>query len=205
MADASPVYLIDDDGDVREALVWLLRAHSFAATAFASIADFLATITPEQRGVIVLDLRMPEVDGLTAQMLLRQHQIALPVLFLTGHGDVPSAVLALKQGAFDFLEKPVPGEVLVARLREALAWEARLWEERQQVARWTERLTKLTERERAVLRLTLAGLPAKVIADRLGIALRTVEVHRGHLFEKLGVRNALELAAQLPPTLRDQV
>ncbi|HCO77916.1 MAG TPA: hypothetical protein DIT50_07150 [Rhodocyclaceae bacterium] len=114
-------------------------------------------------------------------------------------------MVALKQGAFDFLGKPVEGQALVARIQEALAFEAKLWSERQREAQWTDGLAKLTEREREVLRLTLQGLPTKTIADRLGIAVRTVEVHRGHLFEKLGVKSALELAAQMPPHLRAEI
>lgn len=205
MTSEITVFLIDDDPDVRQALSWLLRAHCFCVATFASVADFLAAVTPQARGVIVMDLRMPEIDGLDGQALLRQRDFQLPILFLTAHGDVPSAVVALKQGAFDFLEKPVEGQALVARIQEALAFEAKLWSERQREAQWTDGLAKLTEREREVLRLTLQGLPTKTIADRLGIAVRTVEVHRGHLFEKLGVKSALELAAQMPPHLRAEI
>lgn len=205
MTSEITVFLIDDDPDVRQALSWLLRAHRFCVATFASVADFLTAVTPQARGVIVMDLRMPEIDGLDGQALLRQRGFQLPILFLTAHGDVPSAVVALKQGAFDFLEKPVEGQALVARIQEALAFEAKLWSERQREAQWTDGLAKLTEREREVLRLTLQGLPTKTIADRLGIAVRTVEVHRGHLFEKLGVKSALELAAQMPPHLRAEI
>jgi len=202
MSPQVPIFLIDDDADVREALRWMLAARGFTVRDFPSVAAFLAATPATARGVVVMDLRMPEIDGLTGQTLLRRHGFTLPILFLTAHGNVPSAVVALKQGAFDYLEKPISGDLLVAKLEEALRFEAHLWEERQREARWTEGVAKLTEREREVLSLTLQGLPAKTIAERLGITVRTVEVHRGHLFEKLGVKSALELATQIPVQLR---
>lgn len=193
----SIAYLVDDDAAIRDALAWLLRSRGIAARAWASAETFLADYDPKMSGCLILDLRMVGMTGIELYDRLQALGCAMPVIFLTGHGDVPLAVRTLKRGAFDFIEKPFNDNELADRVIEALAFEeSRLSRdgERAQVA---ERLASLTEREREVMAAILAGKLNKVIADDLQIAMRTVEVHRARIFEKMGVRSAVELAQRL--------
>ena len=190
-------HLVDDDEAIRDALTWLFRTRQVASQPWESAEAFLAAWQPDWRGCIVLDIRMREMSGLECFEALREQGNSLPVIFLTGHGDVPMAVGALKKGAFDFLEKPVDDNALVDRVIRALAADARRQASEASQATVATRVAQLTPREHEVMRLVLAGKFNKVIADELNISMRTVEVHRSRVFEKMGVRSAVELAQLL--------
>ena len=190
-------HIVDDDEAIRDALTWLFRTRQVACRAWESAEAFLEAWQPEWRGCVVLDIRMREMSGLECFEALRERGNSLPVIFLTGHGDVPMAVGALKKGAFDFLEKPVDDNALVDRVIRALASDARRQASEASQATVASRITQLTPREHEVMRLVLAGKFNKVIADELNISMRTVEVHRSRVFEKMGVRSAVELAQLL--------
>jgi two-component system, LuxR family, response regulator DctR len=188
------VYIVDDDTDLRDALTFLLRSRGVEAAAFASAEAFLDVFTPSLRGCVLTDVRMGAISGIELFTRLVAAGSQLPCIVLTGHGDVPMAVEALKMGARDFIEKPFDGNLLVDKLIAAIADDA----QRSQVdavRRSTlERLATLSAREQEVMVLIQAGTLNKVIADDLGIAIRTVEAHRSKIFEKLGVKSAVELA-----------
>ncbi|WP_374240431.1 response regulator transcription factor [Zoogloea sp.] len=190
-------HIVDDDEAIRDALTWLFRTRQVASQPWESAEAFLAAWQPDWRGCIVLDIRMREMSGLECFDALRERGNTLPVIFLTGHGDVPMAVGALKKGAFDFLEKPVDDNALVDRVIRALASDARRQASEASQATVATRIAQLTPREHEVMRLVLAGKFNKVIADELNISMRTVEVHRSRVFEKMGVRSAVELAQLL--------
>jgi two-component system response regulator FixJ len=194
MATERTVYIVDDDDAVRRGLSALLGAKGYAARAFDSAQAFLDALPPQPSGCVVVDIRMPRMSGLELQRELGRRGVALPVIVITGHGDVPVAVAALKAGAVDFLEKPFDSDALLAAVDEALkrAWspEAGLGFDRETLA---ARMAQLTAREREVMELVVAGLTNKAIAHRLQIALRTVEIHRAHVMEKTGARNLSEL------------
>ncbi len=190
-------YLVDDDAAIRDALAWLLRSRGIQSRAWPAAEAFLADYRDDMSGCLVLDVRMTGMTGIELFDRLLTRGCAMPVIFLTGHGDVPLAVKALKRGAFDFIEKPFNDNELADRVIEALKHdESRRWQDGMK-AEIGERLTALTEREREVMNCILAGKLNKVIADELQIAMRTVEVHRAHIFEKMGVRSAVELAQRL--------
>lgn len=193
------VHVVDDDEAIRDALGWLFRSRSVPARTFASAEAFLEAWSPAMRGCLVLDVRMDGMSGVELFDELQRRGSALPVIFLTGHGDVPLAVAAVKKGAFDFVEKPSNENDLVDRVLAAMRHgeeESRRHEEAAEVA---ARLGTLTPRERQVMERVLAGDHNKGIADALGIAVRTVEVHRARIFEKMAVRSAVELARRLSP------
>lgn len=192
------VHMVDDEAPVRDALAFLLQSHGLVVNSYASGPEFLATLSTQTlRGCIVLDVRMEPMSGLQVHDELRLRGVRLPVLFLSGHGDIPMAVGALQKGAVDFLEKPFSGDHLVRRIERALALEAEQHAQLGAQIRLQERLQALTDRERAVMRLVAAGKLNKLIADELCVAVRTVEVHRSRVFEKLQVRSAVELATLL--------
>jgi two-component system response regulator DctR len=191
------VHIVDDDEAIRDALQWLLKTRKVPCTTWPSAETFLAALQPQWRGCAVLDIRMDGMSGLECFDVLRARRITLPVVFITGHGDVPMAVSALKNGAFDFIEKPFNDSDLVTvvlRALEADAAQQRSLSAREAVA---EKLALLTAREREVMELILAGKYNKVIADELNISMRTVEAHRSKVFEKMAVRSAVELAQLL--------
>lgn len=198
------IFLVDDDAGVRDALAWLLRTRRLLSEGYASAEAFLAEIdrwrdAPSSPSCILLDVRMPGMSGLALfeHLLAQPWQAAVPVIFLSGHADVPTAVDAVKRGAFDFCEKPFSDNVLVDRIEQALAHSAQVLGQRRQQREMQERLASLTERERDVMRLVIEGLPNKLVADQLNISVRTVEVHRSRVFEKMGVKSAVELANAL--------
>lgn len=197
MPTTALAHLVDDDDAIRDALAWLLQSRHIACRVYASGEAFLAAVGPQTRGCVVLDIRMQGMSGPELFETLQARGIHLPVLFLTGHGDVPMAVAALKKGAFDFLEKPCDDGQLLARIQEALAEDARRHAARTAADHLAARLERLTGREKDVMRLMLAGKTNKAIADELAISMRTVEVHRARLLEKMAVRNAVELARRL--------
>jgi two-component system response regulator DctR len=196
------VYVVDDEEVVRDALAWLLRSRRLLAEGFASADAFEAwrgtrpTPWPDAPACLLLDVRMPGTSGLALFERLADAGLlsALPVIFLTGHGDVPTAVAAVKRGAFDFVEKPFSNNALVDRIEQALAASAAALAARRDRAGFVRTLAELTDREREVMRLVAQGRPNKLIADELDISVRTVEVHRARVFEKMAVRSAVELA-----------
>jgi two-component system response regulator DctR len=190
-------HIVDDDEAIRDALQWLFKTRGVACETWASAEDFLAAVYTDWQGCVVLDIRMEGMSGLECFEALRARGNQLPVVFITGHGDVPMAVAALKKGAFDFIEKPFNDGDLVEVVLRALDADA----ERQLAAATREtveaRLALLTPREREVMELILAGKYNKVIADQLDISMRTVEAHRSKVFDKMEVRSAVELAQML--------
>jgi two-component system, LuxR family, response regulator DctR len=186
-------HLVDDDEAIRDALSWLLQSRGIPYAAHASAEDFLAAWSPAMAGCVVLDMRMTGMSGLDCFDQLHQRNSRLPVIFLTGHGDVPLAVATLKKGAFDFFEKPFNDNDLACRIVEALALDARQRHAEASVDSVNNRLASLTSRERQIMELVLAGKFNKVIADELNISMRTVEVHRANIFDKMQVKTAVEL------------
>lgn len=186
------VYIVDDDAAVRDGLKALLTVSGYELATYDSAESFLAAIDRKATGCAVLDIRMPGMSGLDLQRELKKRSIALPVIIITGHGDVPLAVAALKAGAVDFIEKPFDSDALIGSIEEALRRGAALAStfDRDTVA---ARVAQLTAREREVMDLVVAGHPNKVVADRLGIAVRTVEIHRARVMEKTEARNLSEL------------
>ena len=194
------VYLVDDETVVRDALAFLLGSRGLLVYQFASgpdLLDHLRTVTRPVRGVFLVDVRMEPMSGLRLHQALIDEGIRNPLLFLSGHGDIPMVVDALKSGAFDFLEKPCSDNTLVDRVEQALAVEGAMLVDDARQAERTARLASLSEREREVMARVASGKLNKVIADELHIAVRTVEVHRARVFSKLGVRSAAELATWL--------
>ncbi len=198
-ADAT-VFIVDDDAGVREALAWLLRSRHLLSDAYASAEDFAAMLqrgfAPTQACCLLLDVRMPGMSGLALFDKLVERGLAqvMPVIFLTGHADVPTAVDMVKRGAFDFCEKPFSDNALVDRVEEALERSRGRLREQRERGQLQQRLNELTERERDVMALVAKGLPNKLIADQLTISVRTVEVHRARVFDKMEVKSAVELA-----------
>jgi len=195
------VFIVDDDASVREALAWLLRSRRLPSAVFDSAEAFERFCTDPASGLgsqpacLLLDVRMPGMSGLALfERLIERHLTELlPVIFLTGHADVPTAVATVKRGAFDFCEKPFSDNLLVDRVEQALVRSAQVLAERSAQTRLEARLAELTERERDVMRLVVEGLPNKLIADQLNISVRTVEVHRARVFDKMDVKSAVEL------------
>ena len=188
---STQVYLVDDNDGFRESTAWLLETAGFEPLAFASGAAFLAAYDGQRHGAadecLVSDIRMPQMSGLQLQEELARRGIRLPLVFVTAHGDVPLAVEAMRKGASNFLEKPFTDEALVQAIHTAVA--AR----RGQASAQGETLARLSPRERQVLDLVVASKPNKIIADILGISIKTVELHRANMMSKLGVRSLPEL------------
>jgi two-component system response regulator FixJ len=186
---ARTVHIVDDDEAIRQSVGFMLRKAGHSVETYASGVQFLKAATRETRGCVLLDVRMPEIDGLEVQARLVEQGIMLPVIMLTGHGDVTLAVRAVKAGATEFLEKPFERTALLAAIDEALSQAGRNDRGRLAAAEASVRLAALTPRERDVLDGMVLGRPNKLIAFDLSIATRTVEVHRANLMEKLSARS----------------
>ncbi|HUX72732.1 MAG TPA: response regulator transcription factor [Steroidobacteraceae bacterium] len=187
------VYIVDDDDGMRRALALLLSTVGFDTAAYARPSEFLAKLKPDEPGCLVLDIRMPEMSGLELQQQLNRSGCMLPVIFITGHGDVPMAVQAMKAGAFEFIQKPFREQDLLDQINHALRHDA---ESRRNLARRAEvvrKLETLTPRERQVMDLVVDGGANKVIAIDLGLSERTVEIHRAKVMEKMGARSVAHL------------
>ena len=191
------LHIVDDDEAIRDALGWLFQSRNVPVSGWPSAETFLEAWRPEMAGCLLLDIRMEGMSGLELFDRLLSKGCRMPVIFLTGHGDVPIAVSALKKGARDFVEKPFNDNELVDRVIDALAFDAEQREREAGQAGLAARLATLTQRERQVMELVVAGRLNKVIADELGISMRTVEVHRSHVFEKMRVKTAVELTRLL--------
>lgn len=187
------VFVVDDDEAVRGGLKQLLQSVGLRVQVYASAQDFLASYHLDAPGCLVLDIRMPGMGGLDLQERLAQQDIRLPIIFLTGHGDVPAAVRALKAGAMDFLEKPFNSQVLLDRIQQAISRDAEARSRSAEESLIVHRLATLTAREREVLDMMIGGKANKVIAMDLDISERTVEFHRGKIMRKMQARSIAEL------------
>ncbi len=210
--DTPTVFIVDDDASVRDGMAWLLRTRRLYSESFDSGESFLNMLQnnvqelgigtsgeqawPKQAACVLLDVRMPGMSGLALfeQLLSNGIAHAWPVIFLTGHADVPTAVDSVKRGAFDFCEKPFSDNALVDRVEQALRLSQERLTARKEQQRLQSRLLDLTDRERDVMQRVVEGLPNKLIADQLEISVRTVEVHRARVFDKMEVKSAVELA-----------
>jgi two-component system response regulator FixJ len=191
--NAATVYVVDDDDGMRRALSLLLNTVGYKTAAFASPKEFLDTFKPDIAGCLVLDIRMPGMSGLELQQHLNRMGSMLPVIFITGHGDVPMAVQAMKEGAFEFVQKPFRDQDLLDRINHALEQDK---ENRSSLARRADvlqRIESLTPREKQVMALVVDGAANKVIAIDLGLSERTVEIHRAKVMEKMGARSVAHL------------
>jgi two-component system response regulator FixJ len=197
MAHQPTVFVVDDDSGVRRSLRALGRSHGLTVETYASAQAFLAAYDPDRPGCLLLDVRLAGRNGLDIQDELRRRGHELPIIVMTGHGDVPTSVRAFRGGALDFLEKPVPPRALVRRIREALEIDGesrRARVERESAAR---RFARLTPREREVASHLVEGKTSKEIAQALGISTRTAEGHRSRALEKMDVQSVVQLASQL--------
>ncbi|HRJ59970.1 MAG TPA: response regulator [Azospirillaceae bacterium] len=197
MTAGGRVHIVDDDEAIRDALTWLLQSRDVAVAAWPSAEAFLADYDPAMRGCLLLDVRMEGMSGLELFERLQALGCRMPAIFLTGHADVPLAVAALKKGARDFVEKPFSDNDLVDRIIDALAFDDDQRERDAGSESVANRLATLTHRERQVMDLVVLGRLNKVIADDLGVSMRTVEVHRARVFDKMGVKTAVELTRLL--------
>jgi RNA polymerase sigma factor (sigma-70 family) len=187
------VYVIDDDEAVRDSMGMLLESADLAFRCFASADDFIAEHDGSQRGCLVLDIRMPGMNGIELQQKLKSIDSSLPIVFITGHGDVAMAVEAMRQGALDFLRKPVDEEAFLERIAYALDQESGNWHQKLDREEVRQRIASLTEREQEVFHLVAEGVANKAIASELGISERTVEVHRSQVMKKLEARTLAQL------------
>lgn len=187
------VFIVDDDAAIRDALTQLLETASLQVETHADGPAFLAAYVGDRPGCLLLDMAMPGMSGLEVQAALRARGFAIPVVFLTGHGDIPMAVRTLQAGAVDFLEKPIQGALLLERVQRALKLDEEWRQTQGRTQDIQQRHARLSSREREVMELAVSGLTCKEIAQKLGISPRTIEVHRTHVMHKMGASNLAEL------------
>jgi two-component system response regulator FixJ len=187
------VFVVDDDEAVRNSLRLLLKSVGLAAVALSTAQEFLSKYDPQQPGCLILDVRMPGMSGLELQEQLNVRGAMIPVIFITGHGDIPMAVEAMQQGAFDFLQKPFRDQDLIDRIQRALSKDQANRAELREKSGVRERLQTLTPREREVLELVTSGKPNKIMAADLGVSQRTVEIHRARVMEKMHASSLAQL------------
>ena len=187
------VFIVDDDEAMRDSLAWLLESNGLRVRSFESGEAFLDAWRADMAGCLVLDVRMPGISGLELHERLQALNSPLPIIFVTGHGDVPMAVSALKKGAADFIEKPFNDKEILRLIEQCLATDREQQSRRRRYAEISGRLAALTPREREVMDLMAAGRLNKQIADDLGISIKTVEVHRSRVMDKMEVRSVAEL------------
>ena len=196
MSETPTVFVLDDDDAVRDSLSTLFESCDIPANTFASAESFLSTIVDgdgDPIGCVVSDVRMHGLSGLELQQLLNQKEVPLPVIIITGHGDLPMAVKAMKAGAIDFIEKPINEEVILQSVREALSQSTKMHADAKAAETMRGNINRLTTRERQVLEQVALGHPNKVVAHNLDISPRTVEIHRSRVIEKLNARNLSHL------------
>jgi FixJ family two-component response regulator len=189
----SRVFVVDDDRSVRTSLANLLESDDYTVATFASAAEYLAEAPYLGPACLVLDVRLPGLDGLALQRQLLEEGRMEQIVFITGHGDIPMGIQAMKRGAIDFLPKPFDDATLLSAIRQALARSAESWQKREEMAQIRARIAMLTPRELEVFRFVIAGLLNKQIAAELGAALRTIKTHRGRVMHKMGVASVAEL------------
>lgn len=192
-SDTDIVHVVDDDEAMRDSMAFLLRAENFQVQTYADAADFLTALPQIKVGCVVTDVRMPGMSGIELLQRLRELKVSLPVIVVTGHGDVPLAVEAMKTGALDFIEKPFDDDVFLRAVRTALGAQAVDSQRQAQKATINSRLESLSNREREVLEGLVAGHPNKTIAYDLGISPRTVEIYRANVMEKMQARSLSDL------------
>ncbi len=193
MSSRPTVFVVDDDQAMRNSLKWLIESVSMQVETFESANAFIQSYYPGRSGCLLLDVRMPGMSGLELQEYLRVNQIAIPVIIITGHGDVPMAVRAMKAGAVDFIEKPFNDELLLESIRQAMALDARQRDIQAQRAEIATRLARLTPREHEVMVMVTNGQANKEIANALGVSSKTVEAHRARVMEKMEADSLAEL------------
>jgi two-component system response regulator FixJ len=189
------VFVVDDDAALRQALVQLLETAGLQVESYPDGASFLEGYRSDRSGCLLLDVAMPGMTGLEVQAQLNARDLAIPIIFLTGHGDIPMAVRAVQAGAVDFLEKPAPGAVLVERVRRALTLDLEQRAQRARAEAVEERYQRLSPRQRQVMGLAVTGRSSKEIARLLGLSHRTIELHRAHVMQKMGAAKLAELVA----------
>ena len=187
------VFVVDDDSSTRELLAWLMRRHGLRAELFPDARSFLNRYRSEMPGCLVVDLNMPGMSGLDLQQYLKEHGVLLPVVFLSGRADVPKAVKAVREGAIDFIEKPFDYRRVVALVEDCIKRDAEARAKHERRHACSKRLALLTQREREVLELVVAGRMNREIAEKLDISIKTVEAHRARIMEKLEVNSVAEL------------
>lgn len=188
------VFIVDDEPAIRDSLTLMIEQETLAVEPYESAADFLAACREDAFGCAIIDIRMPGMDGMQLQEEMSRRGIQLPIVFLTGHGDIPMSVRAIKAGAVDFLTKPVMREKLLASVRMAIQSGEKMRQKAAKSHKMKSLLAELTEREREVMALAVGGHPNKEIARRLGISHRTVEIHKAKIMHKTGAVNLLDLA-----------
>ncbi|MBW9266569.1 MAG: response regulator transcription factor [Candidatus Thiodiazotropha sp. (ex. Lucinisca nassula)] len=193
MTKPPTVFVVDDDQAMRNSLKWLIESVSMQVETFESADAFIKSYYPGRSGCLLLDVRMPGMSGLELQEYLRANQIAIPVIIITGHGDVPMAVRAMKSGAVDFIEKPFNDEMLLESIRHALALDVKQRDMQKQRAEIATRLARLTPREHEVMVMVTNGKANKEIASSLGVSAKTVEAHRARVMEKMQANSLAEL------------
>ena len=196
------VHIVDDDAAMRNALSLLLVTESLPVRTYASAEEFLRSVQPTSRGCLLLDVRMPGMSGLELQQVLKEKQIAMPIIIMTGYADVPTAVQAMKAGAFDFIEKPFDNDRLLQRVHACLQVSEQVQTEQNMQQEGEEKIRRLTQRERQVMDLLVQGHQNRVIAAKLGISPRTVEIHRARVMEKLeahSLSDIVRLALMIEP------
>lgn len=193
MSGAGVVFIVDDEEAVRDSISLLLRSVGIRSRTFGDARAFLEAYQPSEPGCLVLDIRMPRMDGMEVQQELNRRGWGIPVIFVTGHGDVPMAVEAMRAGAVDFLQKPFKDDELIRRVQKALEQDAKLREQLSSLDQLRGRYDSLTPREREIAERLAAGAANKVVAIDLGLSERTVELHRSHIMQKMGTRGVAQL------------
>ncbi len=189
------VFIVDDDDDFRDSMQWLLESDDLPVESFSSARDFLSNYKGD-KGCMLLDVRMPEINGLALQQIMLEREINLPIIVLSGHGDIPMAVTAMKNGAIDFLEKPFDDEVLIPLVQNALKKADVMFADQQQHEQIIKRYEDLSRREREVMTLVVSGKSNREIAEELGISPKTVEVHRSRVMSKMHAESLPDLVNQ---------
>ena len=189
------VFMVDDDDDFRDTVRWLLESDDLPVESFSSARDFLSNYKGD-KGCMLLDVRMPEINGLALQQIMLEREINLPIIVLSGHGDIPMAVTAMKNGAIDFLEKPFDDEVLIPLVQNALKKADVMFADQQQHEQIIKRYEDLSRREREVMTLVVSGKSNREIAEELGISPKTVEVHRSRVMSKMHAESLPDLVNQ---------